>query len=227
MKRVLASLLLLLVLGYAFNAARVGLANTAYFQARFLLDKWQQQPQAITQSNYQQAYDFASRSVLLAPNNPHYQITKAKIVLWGYHAGFSQDAQIVDLEKLYQTAISQRPQWPEAYADYAWYLSAIKDDFPQAMLNLNQAVKYGPFHGDSLETVLKVSFSRWQQLTPQQKADFYPLIPRALQSNSRNNVLMMVKQYKKEFVVCYYLKRQGHLPQNLWSSVERQLCLAN
>ena len=44
MKRVLASLLLLLVLGYALNAARVGLANTAYFQARFLLDKWQQQP---------------------------------------------------------------------------------------------------------------------------------------------------------------------------------------
>lgn len=226
MKRLLAFLLLVAVIAYAVNVARVGLANTAYFQARFILDKWQLQP-SINQQSYQQAYEFATKSVQLAPNDPHYKITKAKIVLWGYQAALSQQSHLAELEQLYQAAIAKRPNWPESYADYAWYLSTIKNDFPKAMLNIDLAVKYGPFQGDSLETVLKVLFSRWSQLSPQQKAEAYRLLPRVLQSNSRNNIISLVKKTKKEFVVCYYLKRQGQLPPALWSSIEQQLCLAN
>lgn len=226
MKRALASLLLLLVLVYTFHVGRSGLANTAYFQARFLLDKWQRQPQSITETSFQQAYDLSNRSVFLAPKNPHYQITKAKIVLWGFYAGFSKTEQIDELDSVYQFAIAQRPNWPEAYADYAWYLSAVKQDFAKAWTNAERAVAYGPFHGDSLETVVKVMFSRWAGLNPQQKSDAFAWIARALQTQARDRVILQVKQNQKEFAVCYYLKRKGNLAMSVWQSIEQQLCLA-
>jgi hypothetical protein len=225
MRRLCAGLLVLLLLAYAGNAARVGLANTAYFQARFLIDKWQRDPSSINQQNFQQASETIDRSVLLVPTNPHYLLTQAKVGLWGFYAGYRTAEQLEHLEVTYQSAVQQRPNWPETYADYAWYLSSVKQDLPGAWHQLQLAVQYGPYAADTLETVMKVALNRWPDLTPVQKATAYRWLAKSMHTATRNNVIALIKLYKKEFVACFYLKRQGNLSPELWALIEQQLCL--
>lgn len=225
MRKFLAFLLLMLLIAYAVNAAKHGLANTSYFQARFILDKWIINPQTLNSDNYQQAMQFSQRSLLLSPDNPHYLLTHAKIALWGFYAGLVRAEDLKDYEQSYQKAIELRPHWPEAYADYAWFLSSVQNDQAKAWQHLQLAVHYGPFHGDTLETVLKVTFSRWSDLSPQQKALGYDWIARTLQTNARDSAIKLIKQQQKLFVVCYYLRRQANFSAELWTTINGELCV--
>jgi Tfp pilus assembly protein PilF len=215
----------MLLIAYAINAARLGLANTAYFQARFILDKWLINPQSLNKENYQQAIQFSQRSLLLSPDNPHYLLSHAKIALWGFYAGFVRAEELNAYEKSYQKAIELRPNWPEAYADYAWFLSSVHNDEAKVWQNLQLAVSFGPFHGDTLETVIKVTLSRWSALKPEQKAQGYVWIARSLQTNVRDSVINLIKQAQKQFVVCYYLRRQANFSAELWTTINEQLCV--
>lgn len=225
MKRIFAGLLLLICFAYIVNAARLGLANTAYFQARFQFEAWLQKPQTINEDNFKLARDFAIRSVQLAPNNPHYLITKAKIDLWGFNSGFATAGELRELDGLYKSAITLRPKWPEAYADYAWFLANVTNDLTAAWPILLQAIKYGPYHPDTLETAVNIAFSHWYQLTPLQKAQTYSWLANGLQTSAQFKIIELIKQSNLQFATCYYLKRKGNLSAQLWKSIEPKLCL--
>lgn len=146
-----------------------GLANAWYFNANYYLKLWIKDEQLFTAESAQLAIEAIDKAVALAPNNPHYLLTKAKLNEWLWYKELMTTEQLDKSEQLYIDAIAMRPTWPNAHADYAYFLGVTQFRVTEAFQQLALAHQYGPFLPETLLRQLAVGFTQWKYLTTDQK----------------------------------------------------------
>ncbi|WP_351000101.1 MULTISPECIES: hypothetical protein [unclassified Shewanella] len=181
-----------------------GLANAYHFKSRFYVDQWQQgtKPTSLQYANALLAADYAFS---VDDKNPHYLLTLAKVMEWGV---FSQQEKpnIIVFNQLYLDAITLRPNWPNAYSDYAYNLAFIQKDIVQAWPYLEQALHYGPYAPEVLHQTLAIGFAYWPSLTMAQKQKVFSSAYIAASANWEmfTDLKTLALKYKLAPVVCTY-----------------------
>jgi hypothetical protein len=194
---------------------QAGLASANFFQVQNFLTEWDSNTEFLTEERYQQAQQLMGITLAKEPQHPHYLLSMAKVLEWGWFQGFRPASEMDIVDRYYQQAIELRPTWPNAYADYAWYLSTVQFRLTDAFAQLALADRYGPYTPQVLLQTIAVVYSQWTHLNPTQKALGYRALERSLDAHPRlyNPVLKLVKQYQMERLGCIYLRaRQSSRP---------------
>lgn len=204
-----------------------GIASANFFRVQFLLNEWDKNNDQLTIDRYQQAVQLMDVSLAHEPNHPHYLLSMAKVLEWGWFKGFRPASQMAVVESYYIQAIQLRPHWPIAYADYAWYLNTVQFRLTEAFEQLALADQYGPYQPQVLQRTLAVVYSQWPHLTAAQKALGYRVLARSIDASPRlyQPVLQLVNQYQMQRLACIYLqartKQYSALAQQ---RVQRDFC---
>ena len=214
-RRLCALVLMIATLGLFQPVWQAGMASANFFQVQNFLTEWDRNSELLTEERYQQAEQLMTLTLAKEPQHPHYLLSMAKVLEWGWFKGFRPASEMELVERYYQQAIELRPTWPNAYADYAWYLSTVQFRLTDAFAQLALADRYGPYTPQVLLQTLAVAFSQWTHLNPTQKALAYRALERSVDAHPRlyNPVLKLVKQYQMERLSCIYLRaRQSSRP---------------
>jgi hypothetical protein len=205
-RRIIYSLIIVALLGLLPILLQKGFANAYHFKSRYYIDQWKQssKPTLIQYTNALLAADYAFS---LDSKNPHYLLTLAKVMEWGIFSKLAQSNKSV-FNQLYLDAIVQRPNWPNAYSDYAYNLAFIQDDIVQAWPYLDQALHYGPYTPEVMHQVLAIGFAYWPNLTVNQKKLVFTTAKNAASANwlMRNDLKKLTKQYQLTPLICTYFK---------------------
>lgn len=199
-------LIMVVLLGLLPILLQKGLASAYHFKSKYYIDKWQQtdKPTSLQYSSALLAADYAYN---IDSPNPHYLLTLAKVMEWGVFSSLAQpNNQSFNL--LYLNAIQQRPNWPNAYSDYAYNLAFIQQDLSKAWPYLEQALIYGPYTPEVLHQVLAIGFASWPNLSVEQKSLVFTTAKKSAAANwrMRNDLKQLAQQYELTAVVCNYLK---------------------
>jgi hypothetical protein len=206
--KVLPALVLAACCWLATLVADKGLASAYYFKANYYLDLWQRKPATLEQHNWQEAADAIARAVKYHSDHPHYLLTQAKINEWGWYKGFQTAEQIAINDQLYQQAIALRPSWPNAYADYAYFLGIVNFRVSDALAQLDKAWLYGPYTTEVFHRTLLISASRWALLNGPQKAQSFKALEQMVKNSygSYKQALQISRGYKLQRPFCIYLQ---------------------
>lgn len=206
--RLLAIPALLLAGLLGWHVFHVGLASAWYFKANHYLDLWVKNEQLFTPPSWQDASEAIDKAVELHPTHPHYLLVKAKINEWGWYGGLMTSKQLEQTESYYRQAIALRPTWPNAYADYAYYLGVTQFRVTDAFAQLDQARQFGPFQSETHLRHLSIGFSNWVHLNPRQKAETLRSLKHAVSFNSRtfHEAKKMVNNAGLRNLACRYLQ---------------------
>ncbi|NMH65375.1 hypothetical protein [Shewanella salipaludis] len=206
---------------------QTGLANAYHFKSRHYIDIWNLEAK-LTPPEFEDALSAAQRAYELEPGNPHYQLTLAKVMEWGAFAGIYQIDTSLSTS-LYRQAIAQRPNWPNAYADYAYHLAFFRRDLAAAWPQLSLALDYGPFTPEVLRQVLVVGFNFWPELSAGQKLLVLQSAHKLVLANGRHYQLVnkLARQYRRSGALCSYLKNLSDpLPAAKLTQLNRDVCRA-
>lgn len=207
LSRLLALPALLLLGLTAWHIIPMGLASVWYFKANYFVELWVKNQPLLTEESWKQASGAIDKAIELHPKHPHYLLTKAKINEWGWYAGLMTTKELEQTEHYYKDAIQARPSWPNAYADYAYYLGVTQFRITEAFEQLDLAKKYGPYIPETMLRALSVGLFRWSNLNAMQKANTLAALKNATQAGYPiyKEASRMVKETKKNDVVCTYL----------------------
>ncbi len=64
-----------------------------------------------------------------------------------------------------QYSAEQRPLWPESYIQRAYLLANTEASPDAAIAMLNKASAVGPYEGSTAEAIMRIYFSKWDQLS--------------------------------------------------------------
>ncbi|MBT1064569.1 hypothetical protein KJY73_13345 [Bowmanella sp. Y26] len=203
--RLFAALILVLLIWQVPALYQSAQGNIQYYVVDEALQKWQK-GEVPTEEAYQQILNAANRALESQPESAHYILTLAKVLEWGMHFHFETSGAEI-LIPLYKKAISLRPEWPVAYADYGFVLAFWGNDLPGAVNQLQQAEYYGPFLPEVLRQQLGVGLAKWDALSPTDKAWLLKISGRAAEGHwsSLATLRDLVAKYQREIVVCAYL----------------------
>lgn len=225
--RFVALPVLLAILWAAWQVGTIGLASAWHYQALRYLELWQKNEQLFTETNFQKASIAINNAVNLHPSHPEYLLLKVKISLWGWYQGELKTEQLNNLESLYQQAIALRPIWPNAYADYAYYLGVTQRHATEAFNQLKLAKQYGPYTPEVFMQIVSIGFINWTVLSTEQKA----MTLKALQHAVRNSqttyyhALNATKVTERLFLACNFLKAsQANFSEKLNKQIKRDFC---
>jgi Tfp pilus assembly protein PilF len=210
-RRAVALLLAVVTLWLLVPVWHAGIASANFFRVQFYLNEWDKNADNLTAERYQQAVQLMEVSLSHEPDHPHYLLSMAKVLEWGWYKGLRPASEMAVVEDYYQHAIQVRPNWPNAYADYAWYLSTVQFRLTEAFAQLTLADQYGPFMPQVLQRTLAVVYSQWRFLNPTQKAIGYRVLERTIDANPRlyQPILQLVKQYQMQRLGCIYLQTRS------------------
>ena len=226
--KVLPALILIACSLLAVSVAGKGLASAYYFKANHYLELWQRKPQTLDINSWQQAEDAIKTAVKHHPDHPHYLLTQAKINEWAWYNGFKTTDQIAINDQLYQQAISLRPSWPNAYADYAYYMGIVNFRVSEAFTELEKAMKQGPYTVEVFQRALLISATHWSLLNGKQKADSFRVLELMIKNShtSYKQAVQIAKQYKLERPFCIYLRiKKASFQQSIGHRIESDFCL--
>ncbi|MDF3125675.1 hypothetical protein [Rheinheimera sp. 1928-s] len=226
--RTLAIPALLLLAATAWYIAPTGLASVWYFKASSSLELWSKQPTLLSLGSWQQASSAIDQAVRLHPKHPHYLLTKAKINEWGWYAGFMTGKELKATEQYYLAAIKTRPNWPNAYADYAYYLAVTQLRLTEAFEQLKLAKRYGPYTPETLLRQLAVGFLRWDSLNPVQKTETLQTLKTVVLTGypMHSQARILVKETKQQQVACIYLTaNKNDFPADIQQRIQKDFCL--
>lgn len=207
-RRLLALVLALCTLLLLVPVWQAGMASANFFRVQFLLNEWDKNSDNLTLERYQQAQQLMEVTLAKDPDHPHYLLSMAKVLEWGWYKGLRPASEMAVVESYYQQAIQLRPHWPNAYADYAWYLSTVQFRLTEAFAQLALAEQYGPYTPEVLRRTLAVVYSQWPHLNATQKALGYQVLTRSINASATlyNPVLQLVKQHQMQRLGCIYLQ---------------------
>lgn len=216
----------LVLLGLAmWQPMRGAVASLYYFPASYALNQWQKNTVRPETRQLQMAQQHIAEALVWQPQNPHYQLTAAKIAEWAWFSGLLSTAEIIKNEQIYQQAIAQRPQWPVAYADYGYFLATVQLRLTDAFAQFELAERYGPFLPEVHEKILLVAFSNWNTLPVAQKAEVFARVAAAMGGPLQTNTVRLIKLYQMERQQCIYLRKKL-AASPVWPVVQGQLCPA-
>ncbi len=225
--KVLAIALLLASMALMSYVAPLGMASAYYFKAEHYLMLWQRKPATLDQQNWQDAADAIAQAVQRHPTHPHYLLTQAKINEWGWYKGFKTAEQISENEQLYQSAIALRPTWPNAYADYAYFLAMVNFRITEAFDALKLANQYGPFIPETFARTFTIATHHWPVLNAVQKAEGLYALEKMVKNSytTYQQAVTTTKQYKLERTFCLYLRlKKQEFPQSTQQRIEKDFC---
>lgn len=216
----------LLLLGLAmWQPMRGAVASLYYFPASYALNQWQKNTGRPEAGQVQMAQQHIAEALAWQPQNPHYQLTAAKIAEWAWFSGLLSTAEISNNEQIYQQAIAQRPFWPVAYADYGYFLATVQLRLTDAFAQFDHAERYGAHLPDVHEKILLVAFSNWNALSVAQKAGVFTRVATAMEGPLQSRTVRLVKQYQLQRLHCIYLRKKLAVSP-AWPAVRSQLCPA-
>lgn len=212
-RRVLACILAVATVLLFPPVWQAGMASANFFRVQFLLNEWDRSSDNLTEERYQQAQKLMEATLAYEPLHPHYLLSMAKVLEWGWYKGFRPASEMAIVESYYQQAIQLRPTWPNAYADYAWYLGTVQFRLTEAFDQLSLADRYGPYTAPVLLRTLSIVYSQWPHLNASQKAVGYRALARSLEANSKlyGPVYHLVQQYQMQRLGCIYLRARQSL----------------
>lgn len=225
--KVLPALLLAACCWLATLVADKGLASAYYFKANYYLELWQRKPETLEQHSWQEAADAITSAVKYHSDHPHYLLTQAKINEWGWFKGFQTAEQIAGNEQLYQQAIALRPSWPNAYADYAYFLGIVNFRVSEALAQLDKAWLYGPYTPEVFHRTLLISAHRWALLTGTQKAQSFKALQLMVEHSYKTyqQALVIGRSYKLQRPFCIYLQlKQAEFKPETNKRVAKDFC---
>ncbi|MFC4656777.1 hypothetical protein ACFO3I_17285 [Rheinheimera marina] len=204
---------------HVFN---VGMASAWYFKASNYVDLWIKNEKLFTEHSWQDATTAIDKAIELHPTHPHYLLVKAKINEWGWYGGLMTSQQLEQTENYYRQAIAMRPTWPNAYADYAYYLGVTQFRISESFEILEKARKFGPYMQETSLRTTSIGFSRWIYLNTQQKLQtLHALSLSVANSHSYAKALDIVKVTGKSKLACTYLKASN---DSIIKSNSRDFC---
>ena len=197
-----------LVVLICYYVVPVGLASAWYFKANYYLDLWVKNEKLFKEDSWHQAIEAIDTAVKLHPNHPHYLLTKAKLNEWGWYNGLMTTEQLEASESLYTKAIELRPTWPNAHADYAYFLGVTQFRITEAYQQLALAKKYGPYLPQTILRQLAVGYAQWQHLNGEQKVQTFAALKNALVSDysTYQQALALTRSAQKAKMACTYLR---------------------
>ncbi|MCA1931505.1 hypothetical protein [Rheinheimera sp.] len=206
--KVLPALLLAACCWLALAITDKGLASAYYFKANYYLELWQRKPETLDLNSWQQAADAIETAVKLHPHHPHYLITLAKINEWAWYKGLKTADQIAVNDELYKLAIELRPNWPNAYADYAYYLGIVNFRVSEAFTQLDKGRIYGPYSPEVLLRVLLISAKHWQILNGDQKKQSFIALEEMIKNSypTYKQAMTIGQDFKLLRTFCIYLR---------------------
>lgn len=225
--RLLALPALLLVGLTAWHIVPIGLASAWYFKANYFVELWVKNQPLLTEESWKQASEAIDKAIELHPKHPHYLLTKAKINEWGWYAGLMTTKELEQTETYYKDAIQARPLWPNAYADYAYYLGVTQFRITEAFEQLELAKKYGPYMPETSLRELALGLSRWSLLNGQQKTETFYAMDKALQSGQSSyfQSLNIIRSTGKVELACTYFRTsKNSLPEPIRQLIKDDLC---
>ncbi|WP_419569421.1 hypothetical protein [Rheinheimera sp.] len=210
---------------HVFN---VGMASAWYFKASNYVDLWIKNEKLFTEHSWQDATAAIYKAVELHPTHPHYLLVKAKINEWGWYGGLMTSQQLEQTENYYRRAIAMRPTWPNAYADYAYYLGVTQFRVTEAFAQLANARQYGPFQPESSLRQLSVGFANWAHLNPAQKTQTLKALKPAVSADMRvfNQALALANNAGLQRLACTYLKAsKDEFTELQQTQIQSRFCL--
>lgn len=226
--RTLAIPALLLLAASVWCIAPTGLASVWYFKANNALELWNEQPELFHLDSWLQASSAIDQAIRLHPKDPHYLLTKAKMNEWGWYGGHITSKELEKTERYYKAAIQTRPNWPNAYSDYAYYLGVTQFRVTEAFEQLELAKRYGPYVAETLLRQLAVGFLRWDILNPTQKTSTLEALKNALLAGYPlySKARIIVKDAKQKQVACTYLTMsKNDFPADIQQRIQKDFCL--
>ncbi len=221
-------LLAVTVLALLLLAGRAGVASLYYFPASFALQQWQNQQNADptarpAQQQLEQALVQLTQAVALQPENPHYWLTLAKVNEWAWYSGVMDSRSVAQNEAIYQRAIALRPDWPLAYADFAYFRAAVQGRLSDSWLLLEQATAKGPYLPQVQQKWLSIAFSHWPQLSVAQKAQIWQRVELGVRGPLRAVTLQQIKTFSMQRQSCIFLSRRL-AAEAFWPQLRPVLC---
>lgn len=188
--------------------APLGLASAYYFKADYYLSLWQRKAQTLDQHSWQEAASAIERAIELHPKHPHYLLTLAKINEWAWYKGLKTADQISLNDQLYKLAISLRPNWPNAYADYAYYLGIVNFRVSEAFAELAKARQHGPYTVEVFQRTLLIAATHWPLLNGDQKAQSFLALAQMVKNSygTYKQAVQLGQDYKLVRPFCIYLR---------------------
>lgn len=204
-----------------------GMASGYYFKANYYLDLWQRKPKTLDNHSWQEAAEAIQQAVERHPNHPHYLLTQAKINEWGWFAGIKTRDQIAINDQLYKQAIQLRPNWPNTYADYAYYLGIINFRVSEAFDQLATAKQVGPFMPETFQRTLSIAATHWSVLNVSQKAIGLQALEQMVKNSyaTYRQAIQISQDAKLQRQFCIYLrvKKAQFLP-GTQKQIEKDFC---
>ena len=225
--KVVAVLLLLCSCWLISYIAPLGLASAYYFKADYYLSLWQRKAQTLDQDSWQEAASAIERAIELHPKHPHYLLTLAKINEWAWYKGLKTADQILVNDQLYKLAISLRPNWPNAYADYAYYLGIVNFRVSEAFAELAKARQHGPYTVEVFQRTLLIAGTHWSLLNGEQKAQSFLALKQMVQNSQTTyrHALQIGRDYKLLRSFCVYLRlKKSEFVQATQEQIEKDFC---
>ncbi|MDF3125694.1 hypothetical protein [Rheinheimera sp. 1928-s] len=225
--KVLPALLLLCCCWLVFYITSKGLANAYYFKANYYLGLWQRKPQTLMLESWQQAADAIQTAVKYHPKHPHYLLTQAKINEWAWYGRFKTADKIEVNDQLYKKAIQLRPGWPNAYADYAYYLGVINFRITEAFEELANAKQVGPYMPETFQRTLVVAATHWPLLNAVQKNQGFHAMEHMVTNSltTYRQALQISQQHHLQRQFCIYLKvKKAMLKPSTNKMIKRDFC---
>lgn len=207
----------------ALGSARQGVASAWHFKSLFYIEKLEQ-GQTLSEQAYQEALQAAQKAQGLIPQNPHYNIVLARILEWGSFLHFTP-LNVAELELLYETAIQQRPSWPDAYAAYASVLAYLAQQPERAALQLLLAEQHGPYMPEVLVQSVRIGSDFWQYMPAEFKGRYFVLATRLAKSHGQafRQMANHLQQHPMRDLTCAYLRTQSLTPEQ-YQRTRRALC---
>lgn len=209
-------------LPYLYGSAQ---ANIQYYVAHQALQQWEQGQQP-TESEYLRAKQAIMASTEAVPDSAHYLLTQIKVMEWGAHWQF----EVLDwpqLKALYERAITLRPTWPVAYADYGFGQAFYAQDLSVALATLRTAEQYGPYLPEVLRQQLAVGLANWPVLSLSDKAWVLEISGRAAESHwpAYRALRDLARQYQRQDIICpYLLNKTPSIESARLAHIRRNLC---
>jgi hypothetical protein len=225
--KLLPALLLVVCCWLAASVVNKGMASAYYFKANYYLELWQRKPDTLTAASWQQAAEAIETAVELHPTHPHYLLIMAKINEWAWYKKIKTADQILVNEQLYKLAIELRPGWPNAYAEYAYFLAMVNFRISEGFDALKLANHYGPFIPETFERTFSIATYHWSLLNSNQKAmGFYALEKMVKYSyKTYHQALQATKDYQLKRDFCVYLKlRKTEFSQKMMLQIQKNFC---
>lgn len=223
LKRSGAMLLFVLTLVLLHQVISAGIASLYYFPAVFRLEQWEKSADKPPADDLQRTSELVQGALSWQPTNPHYLLMKAKVDEWRWYAGVLDSREVAANEALYQQAIVMRPDWPVAYADYAYFLATVQLRLTDAWQQLALARKYGPFLPDVQEKYLSVAFSQWQSLSVAQKAEVYQYLEVAMTGSLHHRARRLIQHFNMQKQICQYFRVKQKTIAT-WDSLKGSFC---